>query len=116
MSRLVRHLGPVLFLALAACEGANPSLSDAQTTKRPPAGAPSTQLPAPDPSPQAIAGSRRTAITEAVARVAPAVVTVQTETCNASPPRPFEQFFGGRSGQQVQPGASAPASSFAPTA
>lgn len=104
MPRLVRHLGPVLFLALAACEGANPSLSDAQTTKRPPASAPSTQLPALDPSPQAIAGSRRTAITEAVARVSPAVVTVQTERLQRTSASPFDLFFGARSGQEVASG------------
>lgn len=53
---------------------------------------------------QQISGSRRTAIVDAVARVAPAVVTVQTETVERVPVDVFEQFFGGRSGQQVQPG------------
>ncbi|MGQ0712978.1 MAG: trypsin-like peptidase domain-containing protein [Gemmatimonadaceae bacterium] len=48
--------------------------------------------------------SRRTAITEAVARVAPAVVTVQTETVERGPSDPFEAFFGGRSGMRVLPG------------
>ncbi|MBL8958739.1 MAG: trypsin-like peptidase domain-containing protein [Gemmatimonadetes bacterium] len=48
--------------------------------------------------------SRRTAITEAVARIAPAVVTVQTETVERVPLDVFEQFFGGRSGQQTQSG------------
>jgi len=51
-----------------------------------------------------LAASRRTAITEAVGRVSPAVVTVQTETVERVPADVFEQFFGGRSGQQVQPG------------
>lgn len=51
-----------------------------------------------------INAARRTAITDAVARVAPAVVTVQTETVERVPVDLFEQFFGGRSGQQVQPG------------
>ena len=51
-----------------------------------------------------IDASRRTAITDAVARVSPAVVTVQTETVERVPADVFEQFFGGRSGQQVQPG------------
>ncbi len=50
-----------------------------------------------------IDGSRRTAITEAVARVSPAVVTVQTETVERVPADIFEQYFGGRSSQQVQP-------------
>ena len=53
---------------------------------------------------QQIAASRRTAITEAVARIAPAVVTVQTETVERVPVDVFEQFFGGRSGQQTQSG------------
>src|SRR5687767_12051191 len=44
-----------------------------------------------------IAASRRTAITEAVAQVAPAVVTVQTETVERGPVDPFD-VFGGRPG------------------
>ena len=51
-----------------------------------------------------IAESRRTAITEAVAQVAPAVVTVQTETVNRGPVDPFDAFFGGRTGPRVLPG------------
>ena len=51
-----------------------------------------------------IAESRRTAITEAVAQVAPSVVTVQTETVERGPIDPFEAFFGGRSGTRVLPG------------
>ncbi len=97
--RLLRHFGPALFLALAACEGANPSLSDAQLppVTRPPA----TQLPTTD---QAINTSRRTAITEAVSKVAPAVVTVQTERMQRPASTPFDLFFGTRSGEQVASG------------
>ena len=51
-----------LTLAALACEGASPSLSDAQGT--PPA-AQQQLLPAPNPSPDAINTSRRTAITDA---------------------------------------------------
>ena len=51
-----------------------------------------------------IAESRRTAITEAVAQVAPAVVTVQTETVDRGPVDPFDAFFGGRTGPRVLPG------------
>ena len=51
-----------------------------------------------------IAESRRTAITEAVAQVAPAVVTVQTETVNQAPVSPLDVFFGGRTGPRVLPG------------
>ena len=51
----------------------------------------------------AIAESRRTAITEAVAQVAPAVVTVQTETVERGVIDPFD-VFGGRAGTRVLPG------------
>jgi serine protease Do len=51
-----------------------------------------------------IADSRRTAITEAVSQVAPAVVTVQTETVERGPIDPFDAFFGGRGGTRVLPG------------
>ncbi len=50
-----------------------------------------------------IAESRRTAITEAVAQVAPAVVTVQTETVERRVD-PFDAFFGNRGGTRVLPG------------
>ncbi len=51
-----------------------------------------------------ISSRRRTAITAAVARVAPSVVTVQTEVVEAVPADFYEQFFGGRSGRRVSPG------------
>ncbi len=44
--------------------------------------------------------SRRTAITSAVARVAPSVVTVQTEAVQRVPADMLEQFFGGRSAER----------------
>jgi serine protease Do len=52
----------------------------------------------------AITDSRRTAITTAVARVAPAVVTVQTEVVERVPADFVEQFFGGRSGERSRAG------------
>ena len=52
----------------------------------------------------AVSGSRRTAITESVGRVAPAVVTVQTEVVERVPADVFEQFFGGRSGTRQAAG------------
>ncbi len=55
-------------------------------------------------SPESIPASRRTAITEAVARVAPAVVTVQTETIARGAQDPFELLFGGRNGPRLLPG------------
>jgi serine protease Do len=51
-----------------------------------------------------ITDSRRTAITTAVARVAPAVVTVQTEVVERVPVDFVEQFFGGRSGERSRAG------------
>ena len=57
-----------------------------------------------DDQPAQISSQRRTAITAAVARVAPAVVTVQTEVVQAVPADFYEQFFGGRSGRRVSPG------------
>ena len=99
LPRALRRLGPALFLALAACEGANPSPSDAQAS---PAARPQpAQLPTTD---QAINTSRRTAITEAVSKVAPAVVTVQTERLQRTASTPFDLFFGTRSGEQVASG------------
>ncbi|HEU4563929.1 MAG TPA: trypsin-like peptidase domain-containing protein, partial [Gemmatimonadaceae bacterium] len=47
---------------------------------------------------------RRTPVTDAVARIAPAVVTVQTEVVQSAPVDPFDWLLGRRSGQQVMPG------------
>ena len=80
-------LGLLFAGAVIACEG-TPSASSAQTL----------------PSSEGISSSRRTAITEAVARVAPSVVTVQTEVIERVPADAFEQFFGGRSGQRAAAG------------
>ena len=49
-------------------------------------------------------GSRRTAITRAIERVAPAVVTVQTERVERAAATPYDLFFGTRSGSQVAAG------------
>ena len=84
---LVRSLGALL---LGACQGASSTPSGAQATR---AGT-NAQIDA----------SRRTAITEAVARVAPSVVTVQTEVVERVPADVFEQFFGGRSAQRSAAG------------
>ena len=78
-------------IVLAACQGASSSPSSAQ----------STQI---ETTTRAVSASRRTAITEAVARVAPSVVTVQTEVVERVPADVFEQFFGGRSGQRSAAG------------
>lgn len=90
----------LLAVVFAGCEGANPSLSEAQSRTLPPA----TPLPAGPVPAQVVAGSRRTAITTAVERVAPAVVTVQTETVERVPVDFFEYFMGGRSGERRNAG------------
>jgi len=87
----IRFARSLSALAFAACQGASSTPSSAQ----------SAQIPT---TPSAINSSRRTAITDAVARVAPAVVTVQTEVIERVPADVFEQFFGGRSGQRSAAG------------
>lgn len=88
-----------VLLVAAGCEGANPTPSAAQTSQAPP---PASQLP---PPVQSVAESRRTAITTAAERVAPAVVTVQTETVQTGVPVDFFEYFSGRgSGQRRSAG------------
>ena len=79
--------------SLAGCKGASPADSLAQSL-------PKTAATAP----QAVSASRRTAITEAVARVAPAVVTVQTEVIERVPVDPFDMIFGRQSGERIGAG------------
>ena len=84
---------PALFVALcllAACK--EKGLPAAQAT----------QLPAQQT--EEIAAGRRTAITSAVERVAPSVVTVQTEVVQRVPADVFEQMFGGHSGTRSAAG------------
>jgi len=77
-------------LVAAACKGdALPSAQATQVTGGQTAG---------------IGTQRRTAITSAVARVSPSVVTVQTEVVEAVPADFYEQFFGGRSGRRSAAG------------
>ncbi|MDQ3696833.1 MAG: trypsin-like peptidase domain-containing protein [Gemmatimonadota bacterium] len=47
---------------------------------------------------------RRTSVTEAVARVAPTVVTVQTEIVERAPVDPFDLLFGRAPGERISPG------------
>jgi serine protease Do len=51
-----------------------------------------------------VSQSRRNAITAAAAKVAPAVVTVQTEAVDQTPQDPFDIFFGGRAQPRTQAG------------
>ena len=73
-------------------------MSNAQARTLPPA-KPIGPVPA-----QTIDASRRTAITTAVERVAPSVVTVQTETVQKVPVDFFEYFMGGRTGERRNAG------------
>jgi len=67
---------------------------DAQTVRdaAPPAKPVRPALPA--------AGIRRTAITDAVSKISPSVVTIQVEVIERSQD-PFEAFFGGNAQQKV---------------
>ena len=77
---------------LEGCQGASPADSLAQS------------VPKTSAAPQAVSASRRTAITEAVARVAPAVVTVQTEVVERVPVDPFDWITGRQSGERIGAG------------
>ncbi len=85
MRRIVFVLG--IGLGGAACDTGAPPLRSAFAADTPQVAV-------------SLAESRRTAITEAVARVAPTVVTVQTERRERVPADAFEMFFGGRSGER----------------
>jgi serine protease Do len=94
----------LLAVATLACSPGGQPAADfqAQQTQSPPpvaVAAPRAELPAAQ-----LAESRRTALTEAVRAVAPAVVTVQTEVLERAPVDPFELFFGGRSGNRTRAG------------
>lgn len=79
------------------CQGATADSSDAQVRTLPPAA--SGPVPA-----QSVNASRRNAITAAVERVAPTVVTVQTETVERVPADYFEYFTGRSSGERRSAG------------
>ncbi|MDB4881328.1 MAG: hypothetical protein JWL95_94 [Gemmatimonadetes bacterium] len=93
MANTVARIGGFLLAQamLVACSGA-PRDSSAQVART--ADQTRSEVPA----------SRRTAITEAVARVAPSVVTVQTEVVQRVAADPFESMFGGRSGTETSAG------------
>ena len=94
MAGQLMRIGALLLTSavVAACTG-KPSDSAAQVARTADS-ARSAHIP----------DSRRTAITEAVARVAPAVVTVQTEVVQRVAADPFDAFFGRRSGTQTSAG------------
>lgn len=83
-------------LLLAGCDGSHSQAQDVGSQ-------PSVRLETPAANAQ-IDASRKNAITNAVTRVSPSVVTVQTETVERVPADMFEEFFGGRSGQRSAAG------------
>lgn len=84
-------------LLVIACQGVSSADSDAQRPASAPLSAPQSRG---EQAAAALPASRRTAITEAVAKVAPAVVTVQTESVQQVAVDPFEMMFGGGRGRQ----------------
>ncbi len=96
-----RSVATSLFVVLAT---ASCQQSDARQDPQGSSGSSaSSALPRPGRNAE-ISDSRRTGITTAVARVAPAVVTVQTEVVERVPADFIEQFFGGRSGERSRAG------------
>jgi S1-C subfamily serine protease len=92
----------VLALVVAAgCQGGAPADTAAQ---HPPPATPPPAARLPEPASASVSGSRRTAVVTAVARVAPSVVTVQTESVEQLPADPFDAFFGRRPGEQRRAG------------
>ncbi len=111
----MRALSVVLGAVLVGCSGAASTPSSAQSTAQPaskssvqPTGSQSlTDAPtaiAPAPDGETVDASRRTAITRAVDRVAPAVVTVQTQVVERVPVDQFEALFGRQSGERIGAG------------
>ncbi|HXC25331.1 MAG TPA: hypothetical protein VNU46_05395, partial [Gemmatimonadaceae bacterium] len=87
-SRIVAVICSVV--VLAGCHGEQSQAQDTPLLDRPP----TTQVSA----------SRQTAITRAVTRVSPSVVTVQTQSVEHVPTDFFQQFFGGQSGERSTAG------------
>ena len=86
---MTRRAVAIGLAAALVCDGATPRPSDAQAGAR-------------DLSPQAISAQRRTAITDAVTKVSPAVVTVQTEAVQRV--TTYDLFFGPQNRDQTSAG------------
>ena len=54
------------------------------------------------PQNTSVSQSRQNAITAAVAKISPSVVTVQTEAVEQAPQDPFDMFFGGSQRPRTQ--------------
>jgi serine protease Do len=85
-----RVLNALIAAAVIGCSRP-PEPSSAQASSTQPSGqSPGFVVPPQD----RVSQSRQNAITAAVAKVSPAVVTVQTEAVDRSPQDPFDMFFG----------------------
>jgi serine protease Do len=84
IARAAHRRGRFLFLAVAIGCSRSPEPSSAQASG----------AIAPANSNSQVSQSRQNAITAAVAKVAPSVVTVQTEVVEQAPQDPFDMFFG----------------------
>lgn len=96
MSTIKRSVQVAVLSILIGCSR-EPRPSAAQN---PPPGSSGVVVPSNDQ----VSQSRQNAITSAVARVAPSVVTVQTEAVDQAPQDPFDIFFGGGSRPRTQAG------------
>jgi len=96
----------IVALATAACRGDAPPPKAVAVTTAPGALSPlSVESASAATRSDSIDSRRRTLLTDAVAKVSPAVVTVQTEVVQNAPVDPFDAFFGGAgSGQRVLQG------------
>ncbi len=87
-----------LAMLVAGCGGQQSRAQDTTLGQQP-----ASRLPVATTTAQ-LSSSRQTAITTAVSRVSPAVVTVQTQAIEQVPPDFFNQFFGGPSGERATSG------------
>ena len=85
-------LRPLLIAAVLGCSRPADN-SNAQSHAESAAGRLANAIPAAQASAQ-VSATRQNAITNAVAKVSPSVVTVQTEQVNQAPQDPFDIFFG----------------------
>lgn len=91
----------VVALAAVACRGEAPRAKAIAVTDSPGSLAPlHVESASAATRTDSIDSRRRTLLTDAVAKVSPAVVTVQTEVVQNAPVDPFDAFFGGAGGGQ----------------
>ncbi|HKT06924.1 MAG TPA: trypsin-like peptidase domain-containing protein [Gemmatimonadaceae bacterium] len=97
----MKHVWLVFALAAIACRGESPRPTTVAVTDSPGSLAPlHVESASAATRSDSIDSRRRTLLTDAVAKVSPAVVTVQTEVVQNAPVDPFDAFFGGAGGGQ----------------